>query len=141
METIIALRGKGNSGKTGTIRMLHDLMGQHGYQEINSNIQISTGDFSSVFSKKGKIIGITSSGDSYDRVHDRVQELINQGCYICVCACRTFDRIPPGTNAAIIEFANYQNQFIKKTRDDTATQSATNMNDAEQLLASIERLI
>ncbi len=58
MKTIVALRGKGNSGKTETIRLLHDLMRQNDYQEINSNIRIAAWDFTSVFSKKGKKLAL-----------------------------------------------------------------------------------
>lgn len=142
MKTIIALRGKGNSGKSTTIRILHDLILSNGYQQISSNFRGDGGDFTAIFSKKGKLIGVTSSGDTYDLVHDHLQELVSSDCDICVCACRTFDRIPPGTNAAIIEFTNYRNQFVEKTLDNnTATQRQTNMNDASTLLLRIDEMI
>ncbi|MBL0287631.1 MAG: hypothetical protein IPQ19_09580 [Bacteroidetes bacterium] len=67
--------------------------------------------------------------------------MVNANCNICVCASRTFDRIPPGTNA-IIEFTNYSNQFVEKTVDDNdATQAATNMSDARKLLSIINGMI
>lgn len=141
MNTILALRGKGNSGKSVTIRMLHDLLLQNGYQSVRSNLRLS-GDFVAVFSKNGILIGVTSSGDTYDAVHNNLQNLINDGCEICVCTCRTFDRVPPGTNAAIIEFSTYRNQFIEKTLDNSlVTQNATNMSDVQRLLTEIEKLI
>ncbi len=142
MNRIIALRGRGNSGKSATIRLLYDLLVQNGYQQINSNFKVDGGDFIAIFSKNGQLIGVTSSGDTYDLVHDSLQELINASCNICICACRTFDRVPPGTNAAIIEFTNYENQFIEKTVDDNeATQRTTNGRDAQNLFSAIERLI
>ena len=107
MNTIIALRGKGNSGKSTTIRLLYDILLQDGFQLIQSNFQIEGGDFIAVYSKMSNLIGITSSGDTYDLVYDHLQNLLNSNCNICVSACRTFDRIPPGTNAAIIEFKNF----------------------------------
>ncbi len=142
MNTIIALRGKGNSGKSTTIRLLYDLLSQNSYQLISSNFHVNGGDFIAVFSKKGKLIGVTSSGDTYDLVHDRLQDLVNANCNICVCACRTFDRVPPGTNAAVIEFTNYRNQFVEKTHNgNAATQQITNMNDAQTLLSLIDSMI
>jgi hypothetical protein len=142
MNTIIALRGRGNSGKSTTIRLLHDLLLQNGYQLVKSNFNTAGGDFIAVFSKNGKLIGVTSSSDTYDLVHARLEELINESCNICVCACRTFDRIPPGTNAAIIEFNNYQNQFVEKMIDENGiTQTATNMGDVNRLLSIIENMI
>lgn len=142
MNTIIALRGRGNSGKSTTIRLLYDLLLQNGYQIISSNLNTVGGDFVAVFSKNGKTIGVTSSGDTYDLVHDRLDELVNSNCNICLCACRTFDRVPPGTNAAIIEFKNYSNQFIEKTIDDNdTTQAGTNLSDARKLLSTINNIV
>ncbi|MBB6005431.1 hypothetical protein [Arcicella rosea] len=140
MSIIIALRGKGNSGKTTTIRILHNLLLANGYVQVRSNFSVNGGDFITIFSKKGKLIGVTSSGDTYDLVHDRLQEMVNANCNICVCACRTFDRsAKPGTNAAIIEFATYSNQFVEKTVDDNAaTRPATNNSDAQNLLRLID---
>lgn len=142
MNTIIALKGKGNTGKSTTIRLLHELLLLNGYQLINSDLHVNGGDFIAVFSKKGKRIGVTSSGDTYDLVRNHLQELINANCNICVCACRTYDRIPPGTNAAIIEFTKYNNIFVVKNQDENpATQLTTNMNDSTELLSIINSLI
>jgi hypothetical protein len=142
MKAIIALRGRGNSGKSETIRILHDLLLQNGYAQVRSDFRTDGNDFITVFSKSEYLIGITSSGDTYDLVHDKLNELINDGCEICVCACRTYDRVPPGTNAAILEFDNFANQFIEKTLDENInTQTATNRTDAQRLLSEIENLI
>lgn len=138
MKTIIALRGKGNSGKTTTIRILHDLLLTNGYTQVRSNFRIDSGDFIAIFKKKNKLVGVTSSGDTYDLVHDRLQEMVDEDCKICVCACRTFDRVPPGTNAAILEFQNYVNEFIEKTVDESNRQSTTNSRDAKILLDRID---
>lgn len=138
MGTIIALRGRGNSGKSQTIRVLHGLLLQNGYQQVRSSLG-TTVDFTAVFKKRGKLIGITSAGDTFDLVHDRVQELVNDGCEICVCACRTHDRGGHGTNAAIDTFANYQKRYIEKTISGNHGQA--NRADAQRILEEIENLI
>ncbi len=138
MKTIIALRGKGNSGKTTTIRILHDLLLTNDYAEVRSNFRVDGGDFITIFRKRNKLVGVTSSGDTYDLVHSRLQEMVDRDCKICVCACRTFDRVPPGTNAAILEFQNYANEFIEKTVDGSNRQSTTNSRDARILFDTIE---
>lgn len=141
-NTIIALRGKHNSGKSATIRILHDLMPMKGYQLIRSTFKTKGGDFIAVFSKNGKLIGLTSSGDMYDLVHDRLMDLVNADCSICICACRTYDRVLPGTNAAVVEFTTYRNKFIEKAIDENqATQLMTNTKDANEILSTIEELI
>jgi len=142
MKTIIALRGKGNSGKSETIRILHNLLDNNDYELVRTNLENNTGDFVSIFRKNKIFIGITSSGDLYDYVHDRLEELINDGCKICVCACRSYDRVPPGTNAAVTEFPGYTPQFVEKTYDDSEnTQEETNQNDANILFEVIHSLL
>ncbi|HMQ70413.1 MAG TPA: hypothetical protein PKA90_15595 [Ignavibacteria bacterium] len=142
MNTIIALRGKGNSGKSNTLRILDELLSQNDFESIRSSIELGYADFISIFSKNGKLIGITSSGDTYDLVHDALSELINDRCVICVCACRSYDRVPPGTNAEITEFTNYENLFLEKTLDENInTQDTTNRNDANRLLTEIYNLL
>jgi hypothetical protein len=146
MNTIIALKGRSNSGKSRTIRLLHNLLLlQNDYRLVHSTLRDERDerrDFNSTFSKEDKLIGLTSWGDTYDLVHSHLQELLNENCNVCVCACRTYDRVPPGTNAAIREFQNYQAQFIEKTIDrNVATQNETNTQDAHLLLTAINRAI
>lgn len=140
---IFALRGRGNSGKSTTIRLLHGLFIQNGYQIVSTTFNPGGGDFRTVFTKKGKLIGITSSGDTFDLVHDNLEALINGGCILCVCACRTYDRYGQGTNAAIDTFLpNYQKQYIDKTVAATAAQEQqANQNDAQILFHTVDSLV
>lgn len=142
MNKIIALRGKRNVGKSTTIRLFHALLLQNGFQLINSSFNPHHGDFRSVFSKNGKMIGITSSGDNFDLVFENLNALVMAGCTICACACRTYDRSGLGTNFAIDSFLNYQKQYIDKTiAGSVAQQNIANNADAQVLLATIESLI
>jgi hypothetical protein len=140
---IFALRGKGNTGKSTTIRLLHELFLQNAYHIVDTTFNMHGGDFRTVFQKKGKLIGITSSGDTFDLVHDNLDSLINSGCIICVCACRTFDRHGHGTNAAIDTFLpSYQKQYIDKTIAPSAAQEQlANQNDAQTIFNTIDALI
>lgn len=66
---------------------------------------------------------------------------MDSGCTICVCACRTYDRINPGTNAAITQFTNYKHQFIQKTvADNKISIDDASDKDADVLFAEIEKL-
>lgn len=140
---IFALRGRGNSGKSTTIRLLHSLFVQNGYQIFSTTFNPQGGDFRTIFTKKGKLIGITSSGDTFDLVHDNLEALINDGCTLCVCACRTYDRYGQGTNAAIDTFLpNYQKQYIDKTVAVTSAQEQhANQNDAQTLFITVDALV
>lgn len=139
---IFALRGRGNSGKSTTIRLLHGLLNQNGYQIVSTTFNPQGGDFRTVFTKNGKLIGITSSGDTFDLVHDNLEALINDGCTICVCSCRNYDRSSQGTNAAIDSFTNFQKQYINKTIVASAIQEQqANQDDAQILFNTVDALI
>ncbi len=141
MNTIIGLRGKGGSGKTTTIGKLFELLKKNGYEiESSSFVAIGT-DFKAILFRNDIKIGISSWGDSYDLVFNALKELMDAGCTICVCACRTYDRINPGTNAAITQFTNYKHSFIQKTvAYNKITIDDASSKDADVLLAEIEKL-
>jgi hypothetical protein len=142
MKTIIALRGKHNSGKSETIRILYSLLLQNGYQQGKTNYRVGCKDFYSFFTKNRKIICITSSGDTYDIVHNQLKKFVDKGCYICVCACRLYDRNPKGTIAAILEFNKYSLLFIPKlVSNNKHTWTVTNRKDARSLLALVENFM
>lgn len=141
MNTIIGLRGKGGSGKTTTIGKLFELLKENGYEtEMSSFVKIGI-DFKAILIKNNIKIGLSSWGDSYDLVFNALKELMEDECMICVCACRTYDRINPGTNAAITQFTNYKYQFIQKTiANDVTSIDDASSRDADVLFAEIEKL-
>jgi hypothetical protein len=142
MNIIFALRGRGSSGKTTTIRLLHELLIQNNYQILSTTFNSQGGDFRTVFIKNDKKIGITSVGDTFDLVHDNLRSLIDDSCTICVCACRTYDRSGQGTNAAIDSFTNFQKQYINKTiATSVAQEQVANQNDAQILFKRIDALV
>lgn len=141
MNMIIGLRGKGGSGKTTTIGKLFELLKKSGYEiESSSFVAIGT-DFKAILIKNNIKIGLSSWGDSYDLVFNALKKLMDDDCMICVCACRTYDRINPGTNAAITQFTDYKNKFIEKTNaNKTTTIDEASSRDADILFAEIEKL-
>jgi len=140
MRTIIALKGRSNSGKTTSIRILHQLLLKNGFMLVRSNFDKNASDFLSIFSKNGKLIGVTSVGDTYDLVKGRLREMIDEDCDVCVCACRSYDhKTKPGTLGAIKEFVGHSCHFIDKAiDDDPKTQPLSNRDDAEGILSLID---
>jgi hypothetical protein len=136
MNTIIALRGIGNSGKSTTIRLLHGLMLSNGYILIRTDFTEESGDFISIFSKDGKLIGVTSTGDTFDAVSEKLAELVGAGCTVCVCACRSRG----ATNVAAEGIVGYETQYIEKQYE-PSRQDASNNEDARILLEAVETLI
>ncbi len=140
MNTILVLRGRANVGKSTTIRKLSHLLLNNGFVEIEPADYDEPYDFSAVFSKNNKKIGITSSGDTYDLVLEKLKKLVNNPCEVCICACRSRGR----TNDAIFEFKDYSNLFIEKTIDETGNEKVRdnlNSQDALKLLGEINKFI
>ena len=138
MSRIIALQGRGNSGKTTTINMLPTILVANGYTQVPGMYQQHGADFLDVYENGIIRLGVTSSGDTYDLVHDRLIDLINAGCTVCVCACRTRDNIPPGTIAAVNSFPGYIPTFIQKTYAATPAQEpVVNAADANTVFNAI----
>lgn len=138
MGKIIALQGKGNSGKSTTITILRSLLLANGYSSVPSCYKFRGKDFSDILINGNKKIGVTSSGDNYKTVHARLSYFVNSGCDICICACRTHDRKPPGSVAAVNSFPGHKPQFVKKTvKASAALQLQANTSDANTLLSRI----
>jgi len=134
MGRIIALSGRGNSGKSTTIKMLPDTLIANGYSQVPGMLKNYGGDIMDVFIKGKVKVGITSSGDTYDLVNNRLQDLVKIDCDVCICACRTWG----GTHYAINSIAGYTAQFQPKTYATTAaTELSTNTADANTLFSLI----
>jgi len=137
-KRIIALKGRGNSGKTSTIKLLPEILKENGFNQVPNKYRKFGSDFRDIFIKDGLLVGITSSGDTYDLVKQRLAELINDNCIICICACRTFDRSEKGTIAATKEFNNYETEYVNKTYENNESkQYEVNKKDAEKLMERI----
>jgi energy-coupling factor transporter ATP-binding protein EcfA2 len=136
---IIALQGKANSGKTTTIHLLDGLLQKSSYKPLPDARKTFGADFQDVYhSPSGDLIGVTSCGDTYDAVKDRLQDLVKWKCILCICACRTYDRMPPGTVAATKSFPGYATEFIKKTVSSNPSNHGTdNAIDADILFRKI----
>ncbi len=138
MNRIIALQGRGNSGKTTTINMLPAILIANGYSQVPGMYQQHGADFLDVYDNGIVRLGVTSSGDTYDLVHNRLTDLINARCTVCICACRTRDNVSPGTIAAVNSFPGFTSTFIQKTYAATPAQEPTvNAANANTLFNAI----
>jgi ABC-type cobalamin/Fe3+-siderophores transport system ATPase subunit len=115
---IIALRGKGGTGKTTTMKMLRAEILNLGAEEIHykDNLGHKGRDFYGVYKVWNTLIGITSEGDFHRVVYERIERLIGMECRIICCTCRTKDTKKPGTISAIHAFPQFAPMFILKTR-------------------------
>lgn len=134
MGRIIALKGRGNSGKTTTINLLPNILLANGYIKVAGMYQNHDRDFLDVFENGKQRVGVTSSRDTFDLVHDRLTDLVNAGCDVCICACRTSG----GILTAIYNFTGYASHFEQKTyASNPAQEPRVNAIDANKLFSLI----
>ena len=139
MKAIIALQGRHDSGKTTTLKKLHDALIKLGYTLIWSTKK-PRGDFMAIFEKNGIFIGITSAGDDYEKVKNKLEELIKQKCSVCICACRSY-----GYTVEVLEEFEQQGfsvHFQQKTVSETVTkQKSANSEDVQGLVECLVRVL
>ena len=142
MNTILALRGRGNIGKSTTIGILFQLLKNNGFEVIMEDwFGHEKKEILAIISKNDKKIGISSRGDNGEEVSGNLNDLIkNNGCTICVTACRSYGK----TNTAIFEYKEYAHKILEKEIDetgDTVIREKQNRNDAQRLIDEINKLV
>jgi len=121
-KTIIALWGKGGSGKSTTIadalaelqKHASDSTVKRGRQRLSGPPEV----WSAILTIDGVQVGIASPGDNEQAVIRRVKLLMDAGCQVIVCATRTGG----GSAAALRKLAlqaepPFKIKWIKKVSD------------------------
>lgn len=131
---VIALRGRGNSGKTTTMWRVHELFTGDRWEVTREIFNPDTGDFVDVLTKGKKKFGITSSGDDVTILTRQFGRMLDYNPPLVVCACRSWGQ----TNDFIDEHSNGRTIYIDKTVvDNPARERAANESDAQTLYARI----
>lgn len=138
MKRILALRGRGNSGKTTTITLLADMLKLNGWRQVPGKYKQHGKDFIDMYKKDSILLGVTSSGDTFDLVNNMLQQMDDASCHIGICACRTYDfSSKPGTNAAVNGHSENV-LFIEKTyAEGKNKQLEANTKDASKVFNSL----
>lgn len=126
---VFVLKGKHDSGKSTTLKMLHQMMLDNGFRQVPGHYQSQSdgGDWRDVLESNGLIIGIATRGDEGDLLAEDLAALAEAGCEKCFSACRSRG---PTLHAIWV----YPNRYIYKTIVDDATQEqAANATDAQIL--------
>lgn len=140
--SLLTLKGKGNSGKTTTIKNLYLNIIEAGgelLKILSGDPTAEVGDFTVQLRLGEKVIGITSAGDTYDSVSYHLNQLLDASCDYFVCACRSFDR-GRGTNTAVHEFVQRHSiklQVVNQERKELFYQIPYNNAQAEIIFGII----
>ncbi len=144
--SLLVLKGKGNSGKTTTIKNLYLTIIQAGgepLQILSGDPVAEAGDFTVQLRLGALVIGITSAGDTYDLVSNHLNQLLDASCDYFVCACRSFDR-GRGTNTAVNEFVQRHSiklQIVNQERKELSDQILYNNTQAEIMFGIISKAL
>lgn len=89
-QTVIVLQGKGERGKSTTLRKLIEILEKENAEKIGKpEKERRKNDTWAVFDYNGRIIGITTSGDNEDELKPVIECELPENCNIIVCASRT----------------------------------------------------
>lgn len=139
-KKIIALRGRKDSGKTSTLKLVRKELLRLGAIEILyvDGLGYQGVDFYGIYEIWGILIGITSEGDYYQVIMDRVQILTGRQCDLILCTCRVSDQNHPGTNAAVRSFPDYPAEFIRKEYAEEHQHDEINAKDMVRIMTFID---
>lgn len=160
---VIALKGEKDSGKTTTLKKVHEfLMKAVGEQETKHKVDLKgNDDFRDVINFAGKKIGIVTQGDYGDEIEKEYKDvshielenipalsvrhhldiLMKEGCDIAICAYRPD---LPETEKFLEEYPNpiylfLQNKSEAEISDNELTEKAT--QKAEEIVEFLKKLI
>lgn len=141
---VIALWGKGGTGKTTTLNILIDRMKSISRLVDIGKISVAPKDNWAIFEYKGKMVGIVTAGDDGNVLKEGFKEL-DQKCELCdvyVCATRTkrssckyIESEFPDSNIMwqrkwSITIENGSMASLKKLQDDANKKQASALIDA-----------
>ena len=98
-KLVFAVRGASNQGKTTTIKYVCNRFLSSGAsisdlienipQNLSTPLMEVKGDIRIILKYRGKLIGIESTGDPVERMHESIRIFRKHKCDIILCGCRT----------------------------------------------------
>lgn len=137
-NTIFAIRGKANIGKTSTIKYIYEFLKEKYPNSVIEKVILST-DIKIVITINNILIGIESQGDPNSRLAESLDDFIKNNCNIIICGARTRGM----TNDWIKKYSTqFEIKWIKKViSDDKTNEDKDNRNQATQIVKKIELLL
>jgi len=137
-NTIFAVKGKANIGKTPTIKYIYALLKEKYPNAVINEIILLT-DIKIIITIEDILIGIESEGDPNGRLEESLNYFIKNNCNIIICGARTRGM----TNDWIKKYSNnFEIKWIKKTISETKTdEDKDNKNQAIEIVKRIELLL
>ncbi len=135
-NTIFALAGRANSGKTKTIKIVLSLFKEK-FTYAQVVISSKTIDIQAIITIGDIKIGIESQGDPDSRLEESLCLFVENGCDIIVCATRTSGMTKNWVNNVV----GYDKRWLKQNYVKSDDQDTNNRAMAEEIVNRITALI
>ncbi len=132
MSDIIALKGRGNSGKTQTLKAVFNNLNIKYPNAIIKNLKPNTIDIKIIMDINGTKVGIESQGDPDSRLKQSLSDFSNANCDIIICATRTSGMTIHWVNSCS---SQYNITFLQQSYVTKNSQSATNIKTANHIIS------
>lgn len=119
MPTIYALKGRQNSGKTTTLKLLESTL-QSKYPSNTTLFRTGTVDITIVMDINGQTVGIACGGDSEAIVLKNLRALSGYKCDIIFCATRSRGRTVKAVNSYLASHIVHFEYKKPNTNNDAA---------------------
>jgi hypothetical protein len=128
-RTVIALRGKSNSGKSSTIRLAYQRLSQEGMRVRPASTRMEIRG--AILELNGVKVGFVSLGDLAEILEGYFGFLMSEGCVVIVCATRSYG----GT----VEFvqgleSDYNIVWVEKERQAVPDQDRDSREKADEII-------
>lgn len=138
-KEVIGLWGKGNVGKSQTIKKVYDLLKSKHKNVKEEHKEEGRVDIIVVLTIGTTRIGIESQGDPCSRLEESLRLFVKLGCTVIVCATRT-----RGQTVKAVEKLqpNYEILWFEQSVKSTVSeQQASNNAMAQQIIGEVEKAI
>ena len=140
--TIIALRGRPNSGKSTTLKLVFeqlqsegDLVWQDTHRYVETVAVVKVGDVK---------VGIVSIGDVADLLNKLLQDVMKRGCLVIVCACRRNNSGSDSKTVQVVKRCEPGYSIVWIDKEQTATESdqrEANKRSCNEVLRAVKKVI
>lgn len=135
-KLVIANSGAGAQGKTSSVKEVFNLLST----KYPNTILIGGADIKATIQIGDVLIGLESQGDPYSRMFDSLDDFVNMGCDIIVCACRTWGATKEKVSS--LQHQGYQIIWAQNDRtEESSLYRALHTLYAEHVVQMIEQRI
>jgi hypothetical protein len=138
MKSIIALKGRANSGKTYTILKVYELLKAKYSDFVEEDFTITI-DIRVLLIINGFRIGIESQGDPGGRLEKSLSLFIKKKCDVIICSARTRGQTVEAVKK--LSKLDYKINWFEQNYVKSSEQDKNNLSMAKEIIKEVEAII